>query len=139
MEQPCRVLSSNGLQLRSDLGLHHAIVVENKRGKPVVCQVYPRRIEGATDLAIQAAARLLEENGRGIVLRRRKRKVPLSRDPFQLLPCITMGADEILGSLPHLTVRSPCHGEIRERDRRSVSPRIEGVERRLVQRATAGC
>src|SRR2546426_12014313 len=70
MEQPCRVLSSNGLQLRSDLGLHHAIVVENKRGKPVVCQVYPRRIEGATDLAIQAAARLLEENGRGIVLRR---------------------------------------------------------------------
>src|SRR5437016_14506382 len=121
MEQPCRVLSSNRLQLRSDLSLHHAIVVENKRGKPVVCQVYPRRIEGATDLAIQAAARLLEENGRGIVLRRCKRKVSLSRDRFQLLPCINMEADEFLGCFNDLTVRNTCHGVIRERDGRNVS------------------
>src|SRR5437870_6757806 len=113
MEQPCRVLSSNGLQLRSDLGLHHAIVVENKRGKPVVCQVYPRRIEGATDLAIQAAARLLEENGRGIVLRRCKRKVPLSRDPFQLLPCITRGRDWFLGGFRHSPFGGRCSGGIR--------------------------
>src|SRR2546425_1002000 len=45
MEQPCRVLLSDGLQLRCNLWLHHSIIVEDKSGKPVVRHVYPRRIE----------------------------------------------------------------------------------------------
>src|SRR5712691_3711490 len=137
MEQPCRVLLSDGLQLRSNLCLHHAIVVEDKGGKPVVRQVYPRRIECAADLAIQASARLLEENSRGIVLRRRKREMPVGGDPFQFLPCVTMGAREVLGGLPHLTIRSACEGEIRERNRRDVPLGIQRVERSLAQRSAA--